>query len=574
MEYASELQLERKELVAPIYKLKQIQPNLGASTMSLTNGNPSTTFLIPGDAVYNLSQFFLQTDMVYLQTGALPANNSVNCIFADSLPIHQLILYAGSNYPLVTIEEAQLYSKVAQHMAVDHEEYFSRGPVYGDTGIGTNVPISQNYGCQPVGTYNSGYTVSTSNAQFTAVAQLSAANLVAMAATVDTTAGAANARPLTAAANPGVLTLTGNMASTVAGAANSRTTGQLLARYPTDASIIDVAAGGDVAAVASAFPATAASGSDITGRGAPQRVIVSAAEAGGGESNLAVRFTIPLSVFSGTLLALNKNILYGQNLQLKVIWKPIANWGFQCASVAAGASVALPIVNVAGVNYPKLQNLYLYASEDVNPDTVGALRAELDKGPVSINCPWVDGNQLTTNAAAGIYSIQSQLNPSDGIRLKRAITVAANGANTTKRTANTFNVGNVKYSSIQSKLDTQKLQENELTVADSMLWNYMRRLLRKSAAGLSSRTFEENMFFVDNFSDCQDSIHFKENDRYTSGLELQRQKTYTVTFNQTSTGGLLLVQWRVWLKPLILEKGRIYWGEQAPMQQPQQLVVQ
>lgn len=565
MLYSSELNLERRDLQSAIYKRKQIQPSLGGSTLSLTNGNPSTTFLIQGDAVYNLARTEVDFDMVYLQTGALPANNSVNNIFTDCLPIHQIILYAGSNYPLATIEECQLYTKVAHPMSIDIGEYNSRGPVYGDTAIGTAFPISQNMGCQPVGGYFTNFTATTttSNAQFSAQAQavLPAGFSMTMVANAPT-----NPLVLNAATAQFPLNLAGNMTSTtaIAGAGSNRTTAQLLPRYPSDASIIDVVAGGDVADVASANPANQASGNDVSNRGAQQRLITSAVEAGAGESNISVRFHIPLSIFSGSILALDKDLLFGQNLQLKIIWKPIANWGFQCAGVAAGASVQLPIVTVAGVNYPLLQNMYLYMSEDVNPDTVGEFRNKLEAGPIAVNVPWIDGSQLSTGAAAGTYSIQAQLNPSDGERLKRVITAAANVANTTKRTANTFNVANVKFSGLQSKLGTQARQENVITVADSQLWNQMRDLIKRSPAGMSSRSFEENMFFVDNFSDCQDSTHFKDNDLLTSGYKPKNQTLYSVTYNQTSTGGLLLVQWRIWQKILLIEKGRLYWAEQEP----------
>ena len=76
--------------------------------------------------------------------------------------------------------------------------------------------------------------------------------------------------------------------------------------------------------------------------------------------------------------------------------------------------------------------------------------------------------------------------------LKRILTNFILSSNTAITTANTFNVGQVKYTGLQSYMDSKPLQDQELIQADSDLYNYLNEKCKDSVALLSKRTFEEN----------------------------------------------------------------------------------
>jgi len=437
---------------------------------------------------WNLSKGFITMDCLW----AVGANPSINTVFTDCLPIDSIQLATASGQVLANIQNCQVYTKVSQAVSTNMDDYLTRAPVYGDTAMGTAFPISQITGLNPAGL------------------QLNAAAVL------------------------------------------NRVTAQLALSRPTDASIIDVVAGGDVADVASATPSNQASGSDVNVRGAPQSLISGALEAGGNESLLTVRYKIPLKAILGTILAMDKTLYFGQNLQLQIYWKPLANWGFNCVGIAAGASIAL--VNTSLTNY------FLYLYEDINTENTSKLRAAVNSGGIQMLVPYTNSSQLATAAAAGTYRISTPLTSGTGICLKRCITIPVNAANTTKRTANTFNVASVKWSSVQSFLDSIPLQDQPLLMSDSTAFNYMYDLIKNSPAGISSRTWEQNCFFMDNFSDCQDSSNFLENDTKKSGLDIRSSRTYDVQFVQASTGGLTLAQYQTWIRVLVVSPMGISWG--------------
>jgi hypothetical protein len=522
-EHAYQLDLKMKDFYSPIYKLRQFQQTQGGSALNLSaTSNTQSYFNIPGDMVLNFAKSYLTLDMLYFGNdnagGNLYGTATVNSVFTDSIPMHAIQLRAGSTV-LADLQEVQAYTKVIQPLSIDMEDYFSRGSVYADTGaaagapiaanpvIGTNRPISQVSGCNP--------------------AMIQPAN-----------------------------------ATTITG----RVTAQTAAGVPSECCIIDTAAGTDVAAVGSAVPASGASGSDVAGR-AIQRLVSTAPYAGGANNllnnSICVRYKIPLKAFVGTMLALDRDIYFKQNLQLVVTWKPYSNFGFQTPTNALGQSVVFPITGVpfaAGTQTLVFNNYFMYLAEDVNPDTSGEIKNQVNNEGLSLYIPYTDCDQTTTPAAAGQVAISKTLTNGMGIRLKRCLTIPINPLNTLKMSANTFNVNGVKWSWVQSKLDGKLLQDWQQLMLNSDPWNQLQPLVKRSPAGMSQRTYEENCFWLDNFSDCYDSTHFLENDCFKSGLEIESQKTYDVFFNQTSTAGLILLQYRTFCRQLVIKPNGLAWG--------------
>ena len=497
---SKELMLAPVKLRAPVYKRRRFTQVSGGTSLALSGSTTLSQFNIPGGSVWNPSRTDIVLDSAFrFRIDGATNNGLVGLVnsFTDCLPIDSIQLQTANGQVLANIQNAQIYSKVSQALALDLDEYSSRGPVYGDTVLGTALPISQITGCQP-----------------------------------------ANATT----------------------ASLARTTAQLFQSRPSDASIIDVAAGGDVACVASANPADQASGTDISGRLVPQRLVSGAIGANNNNAaNFSVRFKIPLKTFLGTIFAMDRDLYFGQNLQLIIYWKPLDNWFFSCADAAAGASASLSGVLNANNTFT-ISNYYLYMSEDINAENVAYHKNEVNTKGVEVLVPYTNCSQITTAAAAGTYTISTPLTPGTGLALKRCITIPVNSANTLKRTANNFNVGGVKFSQNQSSLDGRPLQDQFMIFANSDLWNYMYRLIKNSPAGLSQRTFEECCFMMDNFSDADDSTHFYENDCKESGLKVPQAMTYENTFVQTSTASLILAQYQTWCRLLVINSSGISWG--------------
>jgi hypothetical protein len=212
-------------------------------------------------------------------------------------------------------------------------------------------------------------------------------------------------------------------------------------------------------------------------------------------------------------------------------------------------------------------------AEDINEDVTIPMKQQIRSSGASVLVPYTVSTQYTTSAGASLQTATLPLTPGTGLKLKRIISVPINSANTLKLTANTFNVnsslqatpttsaGYAKYSALQSFIDSKPLQDMQLQVADSDLYNYLFELCKRSPAFLSPRTYEQNMFWIDNFSDCDDSCKFRENDCKISGLDVNQAKTYALALQQTKTTGTVTIcQYQTWIRNLVIKPDGLSWG--------------
>jgi len=334
----------------------------------------------------------------------------------------------------------------------------------------------------------------------------------------------------------------------------SRTNNQVLPSNPSEVQIIDTTTQTDITSVPSAFPATDASGSDCIGRGAPQTIVSGAVSAGDAAVVTVVRYRIPLKAFVGTIFAMDKDLFFPDNLQIVIYWRALNYWGFQ--GVEVGLTSQSTVLTTAVVS-----NYYLYMLEDINAENHGRLRNAVMSSGMQILVPYTNCSQITTGAA-GNYTISTPLTPGTGLCLKRVVTIpTCSNVPILRRTANTFNVEAAKWSDVQSSLNSQPLQDYKLVLSNSDVWNYMREQIKNSPAGLSQRTYEANCWFLDNFSDADDSTHWIDNDTKKSGLQVPQASNYEVTFTTTAAFGLVLCQYQTWIRSLVISPMGISWGQ-------------
>lgn len=337
--------------------------------------------------------------------------------------------------------------------------------------------------------------------------------------------------------------------------AGVRTTAEIPLTFGSNAAITDVVAGATQAtSVLSAQPASAVSGSDRSD--GVQHLATSEAKGdGGGAGDLTYLVRIPFSAFSGTLLAYDKDFFAGgDNLQLQIYFSQVDRWGFRCTDLTA----------VAGINAfaPVISQYALYLAEDINSDITEPLKAKVMSEGVSLMVPYTISSQYTTGAAAGYYTSNIPITAGQGLKLKRILTIPIMSANTLKLTANTFNVGSVKYSDVWTQMDSRPLQDRPLVMNDGDLYNYLYEKCKNSVALLSQRIFEESCFWVDDFSDCDDTTKIPDNDCKLSGLEVSQAKNYAIRLNKTTTAAsLTLCHYSTWVRNLIVKPGGLNWGQ-------------
>lgn len=604
VETASELNLAPTEIVAPIYKYRRLIQNGNGAGNVLNLQQTSTTqsmFVIPGHMVFNPSKSFVTMDVAV----ATPTN--YNHLFGDSLPIDSIILQTDSGTEIAKILNAQPYTKVMQPFTLDMDEYESRGPVYGDIAANSLFPVISNYGCQsmkqlasanaeavpyyPFNNYLTGASTSTTGVyslggQSNAIGGLNAITVpmgtgsYTIAALPDSVDAAGRILPgsiITVTANGadpsnppvGVYRLT---SAVIIGGTNQRGVIVLSTGATAAAGIILNLVGVSSTAVSGAYQSTAAGvaaalSADSTASSTYISAVSGVADVmseqhmvtSGSTNTLFVRCRFSLSAFVGTVLAMNKDLYFGQNMQLYINWQQTNRWGFDgtiagATATGLGANSATPLT---------ITNYYLWVAEDIVEENTKPIVAQAKSVGINMLVPWTNSNSLSvTSSNNGTFSYPVQLNPGTGVSLKRCVVVPILSSNSLASSNNNDNVNSVKYQYVQSFLDAKPLQDLMLNNATSDVFNWLKPQLEGTAVGLSNRVYQINNFWIDNFSDARSGSQIPYNDVKESGMYIDIPRQYNVQFQQSAAAGgnLLLCGYQTWVRRLAIKPDGVYWS--------------
>ena len=481
-----ELDNAPKSFYAPIYKWRKLIQMSSGSTLTLGSGTTNSIFNIPGgsQAVYNLSKSYLMFDLSIASTGGAALWNSIH---TDQIPLNDITLQTQTGQIVANLINVQPYTKTASLMCTELKEFLTRESVQVGTTIANGLQ-TQNQFCQPakIAYFHPAGT------SFTGVLNWGAT--VGAAAALLSGAGGVTAGALAATAAIGVpltsIALTANAVSN---------------QY--------IVSDGTV----SAIPAT--TGSGCNDNNTPQRFATGTAN-----SVNVVRCKVPFSMFVGTVLAMDKNVAWGQNMQLVLNWSQISKWGF--VSAANGTT------NLATLGAMTFSNYYLYLAQEVCAPNVDLAMAALNRGDMLI-VPYTNCPKLAIGSA-GLNTMNTPLVTGFGA-LKRVLTCCVSNTDNLSLNSNNDNViaagTGAYYSQVQSFLNNQPLQDYQLNVSLNEDYNYIFNLIKNSPAGLSHRNYQINSFWVDNFSDSSNSCDFPENDCLDSGRSIDNVENYSITYN-------------------------------------------
>lgn len=588
---SSELDLAPKELAAPIYKYRRlIQSGNGAGNV-LSLQQSSTTqsmFVLPGSMVFNPAKSFVTMDL------GIAAPTNYNHFFVDSVPIDSIVLQTDTGTELAKVLNAQPYTKVMQALCTDLDEYESRGPVYGDIAANTLFPVSPNSGCQPVKTNDSDNAAVVplypcnnylTNASVAATGvyssggrlyglgaitiQTNAAPRTFTIAAVDNCIDSAGALlsgtiiNVTAQSdNNGDTPTVGiyRVSANVAGAVNV-----LTGAFNTGIAIPMVAI--NAGATSGTYTSTAATNNALRRTAADSNGKVLAASgisdalaqqhvvAGG---VLFVRCRFPLKAFVGTILSMDKNLYFGQNLQLYINWAQTNRWGFDgtlagASATGLGANAAAPIT---------VSNYYLWVAEDVNQENTEPLKMAVQSAGQVMLVPWTNSNTLSVAGSANSsFSYPVQLNPGTGVALQRCVIVPILQSNSLASSNNNDNVNSTKYQYVQSFIDSKPLQDIKLNDQTDDVYNWLYPLIKKTPLGISDRAYHINNFWVDDFAHNKSAKEWRYYDNYDAGMQIDMPRQYNVEFTQSAASGpnLTLCGYQTWMRRLAIKPNGTAW---------------
>ena len=101
----------------------------------------------------------------------------------------------------------------------------------------------------------------------------------------------------------------------------------------------------------------------------------------------SISYQINLSAFKDTILELNKNIYWGNNLVLNINWNAAIKMGFSTTAIAAVDTLTALL---AFTIPPQLNNLFLYTACETDPTIISALVSVVNAGNFNLMVPFVN----------------------------------------------------------------------------------------------------------------------------------------------------------------------------------------
>lgn len=253
----------------------------------------------------------------------------------------------------------------------------------------------------------------------------------------------------------------------------------------------------------------------------------------GANADMAIRYSIPLHQFAGSLLSVNKDLYFGQTIRMRVTWNQGKFWGFRAAIPAVeGAAPAY-------TNCPTISNGRLRLAIQANPISENAIKQRVLTEGIHLNVPYTHTFKYT-QAAAGEISPTRKINKSHGQRLLRIYSTVFNAASESDGGAiycQNYNVANLLFTQVRSQLDGKNLQDSNLIVANGDLYLALQDRLDKSVGG-SLTAFFNSCYMLDDWTPWK-TKDSKQGDTLVAGLSLDEERQYDITFTATQANPLV-----------------------------------
>jgi hypothetical protein len=250
------------------------------------------------------------------------------------------------------------------------------------------------------------------------------------------------------------------------------------------------------------------------------------------DASTAVRTRIiPFSALTHTILAMDKDMVFGEDIYINMMIAPSFKMGY------AGSVNSNPVTApLALVTQPTLTGMTVNLAVEVEPMVAASVLAKFQSGGMKFMIPFQYGWRLAS--AIGQISIQQQLNSGYGRWLKRIIQVPFDASETAAATVSKAydhcNLNGVKISLYQSLLNSVPLQDQQIDVTALDDWRMNKDYIKGSVLR-GYLPYAQNWFHVDNFSSPprDDDTPFE---NVVEGLELTQPVTWT--FNATAAVAL------------------------------------
>lgn len=276
---------------------------------------------------------------------------------------------------------------------------------------------------------------------------------------------------------------------------------------------------------------------------------------GGAAVAANIAFQIPLSLFYESILAMDKDIYFPDQLKLTFDIAGYGEWGYSHAQAAdhKGDTCALVdgtipdsvtdwegtlsggYTSFAGGATLDAGNFRLWLAVQESPFVNAALQKQCEESGIRLTIPYVTCTKSTL-AGSATNSPSIQVNRGMGKRLLRIWNVAVSSVDETGASvAMNYNGSGYRWTTIRTKFNDRYLQDYPLTMTAAEPWLFLKNKLDDSTV-LNCKAYNRNCFWLDDFTGLQ-SIDFQKYLQDESGQDLGAGPTnYIVEISTVGAG--------------------------------------
>lgn len=256
-------------------------------------------------------------------------------------------------------------------------------------------------------------------------------------------------------------------------------------------------------------------------------------------ANPVFNIKFPLGMLLETLLAEDKDIYFGDNIYVRLVWNPTVNTVWAANSGVDPTGGGAPIAYAGNVT---ITNLQFYMCIEKNPLIQSKLQSEFNSKGISLLIPYPNYNKINLNGQS--QSVNYKWNRAHGQRLMRIYHSAFNNAEALNTIYDQSNVAAAKITSFYTQLDSMRRQQFDLNCANLDDY-FINQDKIKGSIILSSNSYYYNWCWLEDF--CNDAKEITESgnggvdqDNLRQGIDLTVEKKWDMIITTPGAGGVQL----------------------------------
>lgn len=236
----------------------------------------------------------------------------------------------------------------------------------------------------------------------------------------------------------------------------------------------------------------------------------------------AFNVSIPFSSFKHSILAMDKDLYFGQSIILRIHWNSVNKLGWSADTIDDYATGAADLASAVTVT-----NIRVYLAIENNPVIVQSLVQRVRSQGMELTIPYV--YSYLFNSASGTSSnVQQRLNAGHGQRLLSVYHVVSDTTATGRDAVNITNVADDKVVSSQASLDNVNLSEFRPAEAQGESYVLLKPILEGSAVA-SKDIYDYNRVHVNTWRSGR-MCDYSDNDSamVMDGLSLDSERIWNL----------------------------------------------